>query len=146
MTRHSAIRRGHAARLTLGGMLLAYVPFLAYVAVVSTPAYVKFPLFSVFVAPAVLAALALLLSARAVRAIAWLAVAVLSVWLAENMASILWYLVDWEIRRGTAIKTAIFSAIGQSGSRAPYWLAVLFPIVIAAVYLYLSKDHDDPKR
>jgi hypothetical protein len=144
----STIGHGRAARLTLGGMLLAYVPFLAYVAVVSTPAYVKFPLLSVFVAPAVLTslALALLFSARAARVTAWLVVAVLGVWLAENMASILWYLVDWEMRQGAVLTTAIFSAIGQSGSRAPYWFAVLFPIVIAAAYLHISKGHDDPKR
>ena len=129
-------------------MLLAYVPFLAYVAVVSTPAYVKFPLLSVFVAPTALAslALALLLSPRAARATAWLAVAVLTLWVVENAASILWYLVDWEMRQGAALTAAIFSAIEQSGSRAPYWLAVLFPIAVATAYLHISKSHDDAKR
>jgi hypothetical protein len=132
----------------LGGMLLAYVPFLAYVAVVSTPAYVKSPVFSVFVAPAVLAslALALLLSARAARVTAWLVVVVLGLWLIENVASILWYLVDWEMRQGSVLTTAILNAAGQSGSRVPYWLAVLFPIVIAAAYLHFSKGHDGAKR
>jgi hypothetical protein len=148
VTPDSAIGRGHAARFMLGAMLLAYVPFLAYVAVVSTPAYVKFPLLSVFVAPTALAslALALLLSPRAARATAWLVVAVLTLWVAENAASILWYLVDWEMRQGAVLTTAIFNAIGKSGSRAPYWLAILFPILMAAAYLYISKGHDDAKR
>ncbi len=148
VTSDSAIGRGRVARLTLGALLLAYVPFLAFVAVVTTPAYARFPLLSVFVAPAVLAslALALLLSPRAARATAWLAVAGLTVWLIENAGSILWYLVDWEMRQGAVLTAAIFNAIGQSGSRAPYWFAVLFPIVIAAAYLHLSKGHDDAKR
>ncbi len=148
VTPDSAIGRSRVARLTLGALLLAYVPFLAFVAVVTTPAYVRFPLLSVLVAPAVLAslALALLLSARAARATAWLVVAVLGLWLIENAASILWYLAGWEMRQGATPVAAFLGALEQSRSRAPYWLAVLFPIVIAAAYLHVSKNHDDPKR
>ncbi len=132
----------------LGALLLAYVPFLAFVAVVTTPAYVGFPLLSVFVAPAVLAslALALLLSARAARVTAWLVVAVLGLWLIENVASILWYLAGWEMRQGATPAAAFLGALEQSRSRVPYWLAVLLPIVLAAAYLHVSKNHDDPKR
>jgi hypothetical protein len=128
-------------RLVLGALLLAYVPVFAFVAVVATPAYATFPQLSIFAAPAALAALglALLLSPRAARVMAWLAVAVLGLWLAENVASIVWYLAQWEMQQGLEPLPALLRALGQCGSRAPYWLAALLPICAAAAQLRFSK-------
>ena len=128
-------------RLVLGALLLAYVPFFAYVALVATPAYAALPQVSIYAAPAVLAslALALLFSPRTARATAWLAVAVLGAWLAENVASSIWYLAQWEMRQGQQAFPAFLGALGQCGSRAPYWLAVLLPIGVATAQLRFSK-------
>jgi hypothetical protein len=128
-------------RLIAGALLLGYVPLLAFVAVVATPAYATVPQLSIFAAPAVLASLglALLLSPRTARLAAWLAVAVLGVWLVENVASIVWYLAQWEMRQGLEPLPAFVRALGQCGPRAPYWLAVLLPICAAAAQLRFSK-------
>ena len=130
--------RGRALRLTLGAALSAYVPFLGYIALVTTPAYVHFPYFSVFIAPAVVAmlGLALLLSVRAIRVTAWIVVAVLGVWLTENVASIFWRIVQWERWQGSELLDAVISAFEQSGPRAPYWLAVALPLAIAVACLF----------
>jgi hypothetical protein len=128
-------------RRVAGALLLAYVPLLAFVAVVATPAYATFPQVSIFAAPAVLAslALALLLSPRAARFAAWLAVAVLGLWLTDNVVSIVWYLAQWEMQQGLEPLPAVVRALGQCGSRAPYWLAALLPICAAAAQLRFSK-------
>ena len=126
-----------ALRLTLGALLTAYVMPLGYVSLVSTPIYAHFPYFSIYLAPAVVAmlGLALLLSARAVRPMAWIVVVVLGAWLAENVGSIFWRLVQWERWQGADLGYALLGAAEASGSRAPYWLAILAPLLVAVACL-----------
>jgi hypothetical protein len=125
----------------LGAVLSAYVAPLGYVALVTTPAYVRFPYFSVYIVPAVVSmlGLALLLSARAVRPMAWIVVSVLGVWLLENVGSIFWRLVQWERLEGAGFGDAFLGALDQSGSRAPYWLAILAPLLVAVACLRLTR-------
>lgn len=125
----------------LGGVLLLYVPLLAWVSLVATPAYVLFPWLSVFVAPVALAvaALGVLLNTRTARTTAWLALGVLALWLAENVATIFWHLVGWEQRQGAPLGDAIVGALGESVPRIPYWLAALVPACVASVYLWRSR-------
>jgi hypothetical protein len=128
-------------RLALGGALLAYVPLLAWVSLVATPAYGTFPMLSAFVAPIALVALALgvLLGGRAARTTAWLALAILALWLVENVTSIFLRLVDWERRMGAELGDALAGAVEQSLARSPYWLAVLLPLCVAAAYLWRTR-------
>ncbi len=129
------------ARGALGVVLLLYVVPFGWISLVTTPAYVAFPFLSVFVAPMAVAALglALLLSARTARTVAWLAAAVLGLWLAENVVSVFWRLVSWERWQGAQFGAALAGAMEQCASRSPYWLAVFFPLAAAAVYLYASR-------
>ena len=119
---------------------------LGYIALITTPAYVQFPYFSVYIVPAVVAmlGLALLLSARAVRPMAWIVVAVLGVWLIENVGSIFWRLVQWERWQGADVGRALLGAFEASGTRAPYWLAILAPLVVAVVCLRFTR-RDQPR-
>ena len=128
------------ARYTLGALLSAYVMPLGYIAIVTTPAYVPFPYFSVYIVPAAVAmlGLALLLSARAVRPMAWIVVAVLGAWLAENVGSIFWRLVQWERWQGADFGHALLGAFESSGARAPWWLAILAPFALAVVCLRVT--------
>ncbi len=128
-------------RVALGAALLLYVPLLAWVSLVATPAYVAFPWLSASAAPVALAVLAfgVLLRGRAARATAWLALLALALWLAENMASIFWRLVEWEQRQGAPLGEALVGALGGCVSRAPYWLAVLLPLCVAGAYLWRAR-------
>lgn len=128
-------------RVALGALCLLYVPFLAWVSLVATPAYVTFPWLSAFTAPSALAVLALglLLNTRAARATAWVAFAVLALWLAENVVAIFWHLVGWEQRQGAPLGDALVGALGQSVSRLPYWLAALIPLCLAGACLWRSR-------
>jgi hypothetical protein len=128
-------------RLALGALLTAYVAPLGYIAIVSTPAYVQFPYFSVYIVPTVVAmlGLALLLSARAVRPMALMVAGVLGLWLAENVGSIFWRLMQWERWQGADLGDALLGALEQSGSRAPYWLAILAPLLAALACLRLTR-------
>ncbi len=136
--REAGPRHQRVNRFALGAGLLAYVPILAWVGLVATPAYVAFPWVSAFAAPVALAVLALGVL-RGARRIAWLALAVLGLWLAENVISIYWHLVGWEQRQGAAFSDALVGALGQSVSRAPYWLAAVLPLCVAAVYLWRTR-------
>ena len=135
--------RDLALRLTFGALLTAYVAPLGYIALVTTPAYVSFPYFSVYIVPTVVAmlGLALLLSARAVRPMAWIVVAMLGAWLLENVGSIFWRLVQWERLEGAGFGDALLGALEQSGSRAPYWLAILAPLVVAIACLRFTSSN-----
>ena len=128
-------------RVVLGSALLAYVPVIAWVGLVATPGYGLNPWLSIVIAPAALAVLALgvLRNTRPARATAWAALAVLGVWLAENVGAILWHLVGWEQRQGAELGDAIVGALGQSVPRVPYWLAALFPLCVAGAYLWRSR-------
>ena len=128
-------------RIALGSTLLAYVPVLGWIALVATPGYGLVPWLSIVVAPAALAILALgvLRNTRSARATAWVALAVLALWFAENVGAIFWYLVGWEQRQGAPLDEAILGAIDQSAPRVPYWLATLFPIGVAGAYLWRSR-------
>jgi hypothetical protein len=128
-------------RIVLGSLCLAYVPFLAWISLVTTPAYVLFPWVSAFAAPTALAVLALgvLVNTRAARRTAWVALAVLGLWLAENVGAILWHLVGWEQRQGALLGDAIAGALGQSVLRVPYWLAALLPLCAGGAYLWRSR-------
>jgi hypothetical protein len=135
------LTRDTALRLTFGALLTAYVAPLGYIAIVATPVYMPFPYFSLYIVPAVVAmlGLALLLSARAVRPMAWIVVAVLGAWLLENVGVIFWRLVQWERWQGAGFGDALRGALEQSGSRAPYRLAILAPLVVAVVCLRLTR-------
>lgn len=128
-------------RTALGIALLAYVPVVGWIALVATPAYGSFPWISIMLAPAALAVLALcvLRDTRPARATAWVALAVLGLWLAENVGAIFWHLVGWEQRQGAPFGEAILGAIDQSAPRVPYWLATLFPMCVAGAYLWRSR-------
>ena len=128
-------------RIVLGALCLLYVPFLGWISLVTTPAYVTWPMFSAFVPPVVFASLALglIVSSRAARTTALLAVVVLAVWMIENVGSVYWRIVDWERWQGAAFGDALVGALEQSVPRAPYWLAVLLPLCVAGVYLYVSR-------
>jgi hypothetical protein len=128
-------------RIALGIALLAYVPVVGWVALVATPGYGLLPWLSILIAPAALAVLALgvLRDTRPARATAWVALAVLGLWFAENVAAIFWHLVGWEQRQGAAFGEAILGAIDQSSPRVPYWLAALFPLCVAGAYLWRSR-------
>ena len=128
-------------RLALGGLCLAYVPFLAWISLVATPAYVLFPWLSIFLAPVALAVVALgvLLNTPAARATAWAALGLLAIWLAENVGAIFWHLVGWEQRQGAPLGDAIVGALGESVPRTPYWVAALLPLCVAGVYLWRSR-------
>lgn len=129
------------SRIVLGALCLAYVPVLGWVSLVATPSYVPLPWLSIFVAPAALAVIALgvLLNTRRARATAWGALAVLGAWLVVNVGAIYWYLVGWEQRQGARLGEALIGALGHSVPRVPYWLAALFPLCIAGVYLWRSR-------
>jgi len=129
------------SRIALGIALLAYVPVMGWVALVATPAYGLAPWLSIGLAPAALAVLALcvLRNTRPARATAWVALAVLGVWLAENVCAIFWYLVGWEQRQGAPLGEAILGAVDQSAPRVRYWLAASFPLGIAGAYLWRSR-------
>jgi len=135
-------------RYTLGALLTAYVAPLGYIALVTTPAYVHFPYFSVYIVPTVVAmlGLALLVGPRAVRPMAWIVVHVLGAWLVENVGSIFWRLVEWERFYGAGFGDAVLGALEQSESRAPYWLAILAPLIVAAVCLRLTRPPSNPAR
>ena len=128
-------------RVAPGAFCLAYVPVLAWVSLVATPAYVHLPWLSAFAAPAALAVLALgmLLDTHPARRTAWVALAVLGLWLAENVAAIFWHLVGWERRQGATLGEAIVGALGESVPRVPYWLAALLPLCVGGVYLWRSR-------
>lgn len=128
-------------RIAPGALCLVYVPVLAWVSLVATPAYVLLPWLSAFAAPVALAVLALgmLLNTRPARRTAWVALAVLGLWLAENVGAIFWHLVGWEQRQGASLGEAIVGALGQSVPRVPYWLAALFPLCLGGVYLWRSR-------
>ena len=128
-------------RASLGIALLAYVPVIAWVGLVATPGYGLVPWLSIVLAPATLAVLALgvLRNTRPARATAWGALVVLGLWLAENVAAILWHLVGWEQRQGATLGDAIVGALGQSMQRAPYWLAAFFPLCLAGAYLWRTR-------
>lgn len=128
-------------RIALGVALLAYVPVIAWVGLVATPGYGALPWVSIVIAPVALAVLALgvLRNTRPARATAWGALVVLAIWLAENVGAILWHLVGWEQRQGAALGDAIVGAIGESVPRTPYWLATLFPLCVAGVYLWRTR-------
>lgn len=130
------------ARIALGALCLAYLPFLGWIALVATPAYAWWPMLSVFLPTAAFApfALGLIASPRAARATAWLAVVVLAAWLVENIAAVLLRIVDWERWQGASLGGALLAALEQSLPRAPYWLAVLLPLAVAAAYLYTSRN------
>jgi hypothetical protein len=133
---------GRAGRVALGALCLAYVPFLGWIALVTTPAYVWWPMLSVFIPTAAFApfALSLLVSRRAARTTAWLACAVLVAWLLQNIAIVFLRIVDWERWQGAELGDALLAALEQSVPRAPYWLAVLLPLGVAAAYLYASRE------
>lgn len=128
-------------RIALGFALLAYVPVIAWIGLVATPAYVLLPWVSAFIAPIALAVLALgvLSDTRSARITAWSALAVLVLWLGENVCAILWHLVGWEQRQGAALGDAIAGALGESVPRAPYWLAALLPLCVAGIYLWRTR-------
>jgi hypothetical protein len=128
----------NATRIALAAALLAYVPLLAWISLVATPAYVTFPWLSAFAAPIALAVLALGVF-RGARRTAWAALAVLGLWLAENVVSIYWHLVGWEQRQGAAFGDALVGALGQSVSRSPYWLVALLPLCVAGAYLWRTR-------
>jgi len=134
-------------RAVLGAICLAYVPFLGWVSLVTTPAYVTWPMFSMFVPPAAFASLALglIVSDRAARITALLALVALALWLTENVGSVFWRIVDWERRQGATLGDAFVGALAQSGTRAPYWLAVVAPLCVAAAYLYLLRQKNEPR-
>ena len=134
-------------RAVLGAICLAYVPFLGWVSLVTTPAYVTWPMFSMFVPPAAFASLALglIVSDRAARITALLALVALALWLTENVGSVFWRIVDWERRQGATLGDAFVGALEQSGPRAPYWLAVVAPLCVAAAYLYLLRQKNEPR-
>ncbi len=129
-------------RIVLGALCLAYVPFLGWISLIATPAYVTWPMFSVFLPPAAFATLALglIVSERAARITALLALVVLALWLIENIGSAFWRIVDWERWQGATLGDAFVGALEQSGPRAPYWLAVVAPLCVAAAYLYVSRQ------
>ena len=129
-------------RIALGALCLAYVPFLGWISLVITPAYLTWPMLSAFVPPVAFASLALglIVSHRAARATALLAFCVLLVWLVENIGSVFWRIVDWERRQGASLGDAFVGALEQSVPRAPYWLAVVLPLGVAASYLYVSRQ------
>ena len=128
-------------RIALGIALLAYVPVIAWVGLVATPGYGALPWLSIVVAPAALAVLALgvLRNTRPARLTAWAALGALALWLAENIAAILWHLVGWEQRQGAALGDAIVGALGESVPRVPYWLAALFPLCVAGAWLWRTR-------
>ena len=128
-------------RVAFGIALLAYVPVIAWVGLVATPGYGSFPWLAVAVAPVALAVLALgvLRNTRPARTTAWGALAVLALWLGENVAAIFWHLVEWQRRQGAMLDEAIFGALGESMPRVPYWLAALFPLCAAGAYLWRSR-------
>jgi hypothetical protein len=128
-------------RIALGLALLAYVPVIAWVGVVATPGYGALPWLSIVAAPAALAVLALgvLRNTRPARATAWAALGVLGLWLAENVAAILWHLVGWQQRQGAVLGDAIVGALGESVPRVPYWLAALFPLCVAGTWLWRTR-------
>lgn len=128
-------------RIALGTALLAYVPVLAWVGLVATPGYGLLPWLSIVLAPVALAVLALgvLRNTRPARVTAWAALAVLGLWLAENVGAILWHLVGWEQRQGASFGDAIVGALGESVPRVPYWLAALFPLCVAGTYLWRTR-------
>jgi hypothetical protein len=76
---------------------------------------------------------------RPARATAWVALAVLGLWLAENVGAIFWHLVGWEQRQGAPLGEALLGAIDQSAPRVPYWLAALLPLCAGGVYLWRSR-------
>jgi uncharacterized membrane protein len=88
------------------------------IALVATPAYGLSPWVSILLAPVALAVLALgvLRNTRPARTTAWVALAVLGLWFAENVA-----------------------AIDQIAPRIPYWPATLFPMSVAAAYLWRTR-------
>jgi len=79
------------------------------------------------------------LNTRPARRTAWLALAVLGLWLAENVTAIFWHLVGWEQRQGAALGEAIVGALGESVPRVPYWLAALLPLCVGGVSLWRSR-------
>jgi len=130
-----------ARRIAFGLALLAYVPVIAWVGLVATPGYGLLPWLSIVVAPAALAVVALgvLRNTPSARATARVALAVLGLWLAENVGAIFWHLVGWEQRQGAPLGEAILGAIDQSAPRAPYWLAALLPLCVGGIYLWRSR-------
>lgn len=110
-------------RLALGAACLAALPILAWVSIVATPSYVWWPMLSAFLPPAAFApfALSLLAGPRAARVTAWLAVGALLAWLAENVAMVSMRGYDWQ-------------------RAAPYWLAMLAPLGVAAGYLFIARQ------
>ena len=128
-------------RLVPAALCFAYVPILAWISLVATPAYVLLPWLSAFAAPVALAvvALGLLLNTPAARRTAWAALAVLGLWLAENVGAIFWHLVRWEQRQGASFRDAIVDALAESVTRVPYWLAALLPLCASGVYLWRSR-------
>jgi hypothetical protein len=129
------------ARIALGAALLCYLPFLTYVVIVTTPAYAVAPRAAVFGLPTATAAfsMALLLGPRAVWLAAWITVALFGVALADNVASIVAYLADWELRQAVEMKDAYLKALRQSGSHLWHWLAVLAPALVAAAVLLKAR-------
>lgn len=145
--RNAALDRGPATaeqplgrfRFALGAAALLYVPLLAYVAIVATPAYGLAPAVTIFVPPVALAALALaLFLARAtVRPIAWAVLVMLSILLVENIAAIVGHEIGWAVREGAQGSEAVLSGLAGSVARWPYWLALAFPVGLAAASLRL---------
>jgi len=131
----------NAKRIALGALCLLYVPFLGWISLVTTPAYVSWPMLSAFVPPVAFSSLALglIVSPRAARVTALFAFCLLAVWMIENVGSVYWRIVDWERWQGAALGDALVGALEQSVPRAPYWLAVLLPLCVAGVYLYVSR-------
>jgi hypothetical protein len=70
---------------------------------------------------------------------AWIVVVVLGVWLLENVGSILWRLVQWERWQGADLGHALLGAVESSSSRAPYWLAIVAPLLVALGCLRLTR-------